>query len=156
MSFVMMALAAITVASNARAMGGVKTEEAEVMLSQFILAMNQRLAPRIDAAKAADLYSGDAVLVHPFGSAGEQRGQDAIRTFFAGLQEQWSAITHVESSRTVQGGRAVWEGTAVAVSKASGDQVRMPVVLVLMFGRDGKVTRARVYQDDRAMAQAGH
>jgi len=142
-------------APQAHAMGGVKTEEAEAMLSQFILAMNQRLAPRIEPERMAELFSVDAAQVHPFGTPPgvQQRGREAIEAFYAGLQAHWSAITHVESSRTVQGGRAVWEGTAVAVDKGSGDSVRVPVVLVLMFGRDGKVTNARVYRDERGLAQ---
>lgn len=145
----------LMLASSAFAMGGVKTEEAEVMLSQFVLAMNSRLAPRINPTAMAELFADDAVQVEPFGNppGAQKRGKSAIAAYYSGLAGQWAAVTHVEASRTVQGGRAVWEGTAVAVEKDSGESVRIPAVLVLMFGRDGKVTHVRVYWDDAQLAQ---
>jgi ketosteroid isomerase-like protein len=147
--------AALLPAGPAWGMGAVRTEDAEKMLSAYIMALNAHLPPRSDPAALAGLFAEDAVQTEPFGDPPgvQQRGRQALAAFFAGFDRQWSSWALVESGRTVQGGKAVWEGLAIGTHKGSGKEVRIPVVFVLMFGRDGKVMSSRVYMDEELIAQ---
>ena len=155
-AFAALLAAASLSAGPAWGMGAVRTEEAEKMLSAFIMALNAHMPPRSDPQALAGLFAEDAVQTQPFGDPPgmQQRGRRALADFFAGLGREWSTWVLVESSRTVQGGKAVWEGVVQGTRKESGEEVRMPVVFALMFGRDGKVMSSRVYLDPEAIARA--
>jgi ketosteroid isomerase-like protein len=149
------ASAATLPVTPAWAMGQVQTEEAERMLSRFILALNANMPPHNDPQAVAGLFTEDAVQSHPFGEpdGGPQRGRKALAEFFAGFDRLFSRWTYMEKSRTVQGGRAVWEGTAEGIHKETGRLLKLPIVFVLMFGRDGKVMESRVYVDTHLVAE---
>jgi ketosteroid isomerase-like protein len=133
----------------------VQAQNADVFLSRYISGLNAAMPPGGDPAKAADLFSADAIQVHVLGEppSGPQRSREDIRKFFAGFKGFYSDWTHVEKSRLTQGNRAVWEGVAQGHHRETGKAIRLPLVFFLDFDNDGTVREARVYVDARSIGE---
>jgi ketosteroid isomerase-like protein len=138
--------------------GPVSAENADAMLTRYINAINANMPPRLDAVAVANLFAEDGVQWHPFGeppwAGGQpQRGREALTRFFSVFDQNWKDWTHVERSRTVQGSRAVWEGTAQGTHKDTGKFVKIPIVFFLEFTPEGLVKEDRVYVDGHLVAE---
>jgi len=129
--------------------GSAPAVDADRALSAYIAGLNAAMPPRLNAEAVAALYAEDAVQSHPFGEppGGPLRGRKALAEFFAMFDQMLSDWTHVETQRTVQGNRAVWEGMGKGTNKANGKPVQYPIVFVLEFNSKGLVQSNRVYLD---------
>ena len=121
--------------------------DTDTWLSNHIKALNANMPPHNNADVVANLFTPDGLQRHPFGEppGGPQLGRDAIRKFFAGFDQLFKTWEHVESTRTIQGQRVVWEGLAQGIHKESGKFIKLPIVFSLEFNDEGKVKEARVY-----------
>ena len=121
--------------------------DTDAWLTNYIKALNANMPPHNNADAVANLFTPDGLQRHPLGEppGGPQQGRDAIRKFFAGFDQLFKTWEHVESTRTVQGQRAVWEGLAQGTHKETGKFIKLPIVFSLEFNDEGKVKEARVY-----------
>jgi ketosteroid isomerase-like protein len=121
--------------------------DTDAMLSNYIKALNANMPPRNNAEAVANLFTPEATQYHPLGepTGAPQRGREVIKKFFAGFDQMLKSWEHVESTRTVQGQRAVWEGFAQGVHRESGKFVKLPIVFFLEFNDQGLVKEDRVY-----------
>jgi ketosteroid isomerase-like protein len=125
----------------------VRAGDTDAMLTNYIKALNANMPPRNNPEAVANLFTPDGVQRHGFGEPpeGPQRGREAIGKFFAGFDAMLKTWEHVESTRTVQAQRAVWEGVAQGIHKDSGKFVKIPIVFFIEFNDEGKVKEERVY-----------
>ena len=116
-------------------------------LTNYIKALNMNMPPHNNGDAVANLFVPDGVHKEPLGDPahGILQGRDAIRGFFTQFDQWWKTWEHVESTRTIQGTRAVWEGFAQGTHKETGKFVKIPIVFFIEFGADGKVKENRAY-----------
>lgn len=120
--------------------------DTNAQLSAYIAVLNANMPPHANGAAIADLFTPDAVQIHPNGTVGDQHGRAELEKFFQLFEERYADWTHVEISRMTNGNRAMWEGTAQGHDKA-GKPLKLPIVFILKFNDAGKVTENRVYVD---------
>jgi ketosteroid isomerase-like protein len=121
--------------------------DTDAWLTNYIKALNANMPPRNNPDAVTNLFTADGLQRHPLGepTGDAQRGRDGIRKFFGNFDQWWKTWEHVETTRTVQGSRAVWEGVAQGVHKETGKFVKLPIVFFLEFDDQGKVKEDRVY-----------
>ena len=124
--------------------------DTDAMLTNYITALNANMPPKLDPAAIAGLFAEDAVQHHAYGrplsSTNEpDTGREAIEAFFAGFDAHFSDWTHVETRRTIQGSRAVWEGVAQGTHKETGKPVEVPIVFSMEFDESGLVKETLAY-----------
>ena len=126
--------------------------DTDAWLTNYIKVLNANMPPHNNADAVANLFIPDGVHKKPLGEppGGPQQGRDAIQKFFAGFDQFFKTWEHVESTRTVQGQRAVWEGFAQGIHKDSGKFVKIPIVFFREFNDEGKLKENRAYLN-RAM-----
>jgi ketosteroid isomerase-like protein len=125
----------------------VSAQSTDAMLTNYIRALNANMPPKNNPEAVAELFSEDGIQYHMFGEppGGPHRDRQAIRDFFAGFENTWVDWTHIETSRMIQGNRAVWEGVAQGTHKETGKFVKVPAVFFIEFDDQGKVKEKRVY-----------
>ena len=121
--------------------------DTDAWLTNYIKVLNANMPPHNNGDAIANLFTPDGAHKEPLGEppGGPQEGREAIRKFFASFDQVFKSWEHVESTRTVQGQRAVWEGIVQGIHKESGKFAKIPIVFFLEFNDDGKVKENRAY-----------
>ena len=129
--------------------------DVDAWLTHYIKALNANMPPHNNPDAVANLFAPDGAQRHPLGEppGGPQQGRDAIRTFFAGFDQLFKTWEHIESARTIQGQRAIWEGLAQGTHRDTGKYIKLPIVFALEFADDGKVKEARVYANSAMIGE---
>lgn len=133
------------------------TDEA---LTRFMEARDAAMAPLLDAPGLAALYTEDAIMLHPLYGLpmAVVTGRAALEEHFRRIGEVMLSMVHVETNRTVEGRRAVWEGLIEGV-QAGGSRRRLsiPAVFSLEFDDNDLVRRQTSYYSiDEARRQLAH
>jgi hypothetical protein len=126
---------------------GAYAQGTDAFLTSYIAALNARMPPSGDPGTVAELFTEDGAQYHPLGEppGGPSHGRAALTNFFGGFKDLFADWTHIEKRRTIQGNRAIWEGTAEGHDKKTGKYLRLPIVFVLEFSDQGKVHEDTVY-----------
>lgn len=125
-------------------------------LTAFIEAKNAAMTPLLDPQGMSALYSEEAVLLHPLDGLPHTRveGRRALDAHFSRIGEVMLSLVLIEECRTVEGRRAVWEGSISGVQAGTKKQLRIPAVFSLEFDDHDLVSFQRSYYSiDEAMRQ---
>lgn len=130
-------------------------QDGDVMLTNYIDALNANMPPNLDPKALSMLMSEDVVQRTPFGEPMQAPsvGRESAAEFFAGFDDLFLDWTHVESYRLVDGNQTVWEGIAQGTHKETGKPLSLPIVFFLTFDDDGLLAESRTYVDVHMIAQ---
>lgn len=123
----------------------------DAMLTSYITALNAGMPPEPDPEAIAERYAENALHHHAYGDppywtdGPHQKGRAAIAAFFDTFGSGYEDWTHVETRRTLQGRRAIWEGVAQGTHKETGKRVEVPIVFSIEFDENGLIEDNLVY-----------